>query len=486
MVRKATLDIATLLTLGPEKLARLVLDETVREAGFRKIVKAALAATDGPEAVAKLIDRRLAALEKAKSFIDWQKARAFRDDLAATLETIAGELATASPAMAVDRLLRFLATHDSVFERVDDSSGQVQTVYRDAVDAIGALAPKLSPREADSLPETIMARLGQSTYGYLVEVAQGVTGHLPPEALTRWDAVLDAGLREHAANVPKTRAGFDVSPLRQWSVVRQAIAEARGDLDGFIVLEASKHPNLQDTLEIAERLLAAGRAEEALDWVRRRRSDGLRMMTMDDLADGAAPRDPFATQRTLLEALILDQLGRRQEAQMLRWKSFEESLDPKILRAHVDALADFEEFDVLDRAFAHVLASPQAYRALVFFLEWPRLDHAAALVAARAKDWDGRHYDLLAPAADALEAAHPLAASILLRSLAEAILDRANSKAYPHAARYLGRLDALASRVGPGDWTHGVIAHESWRAGIAQKHARKSGLWALLPKFHQA
>lgn len=70
MARKAALDIKSLTALGPDRLARLVLDEAERDPAFRKIVKAALAATGGPEAVAKLIDRRLAALEKAKSHID--------------------------------------------------------------------------------------------------------------------------------------------------------------------------------------------------------------------------------------------------------------------------------------------------------------------------------------------------------------------------------------------------------------------------------
>ena len=85
MVRKAALDVETLKALGADRLARLVLEEAERDASFRKIVKAALAATKGPEAVAKLIDRRLAALEKARSVIDWQKERSFRADLAATL-----------------------------------------------------------------------------------------------------------------------------------------------------------------------------------------------------------------------------------------------------------------------------------------------------------------------------------------------------------------------------------------------------------------
>lgn len=140
MARKPALSIETLTELGAEKLARLVFDEAERSAPFRKLVSAALAARKGPEAIAKIIDRRLGALEKARGFIDWDKARAFRDDLAATVATIAGELGDASPLMAAERLLRFIATHEPVFERVDDSSGYVQGVYYDGIAALGVKA----------------------------------------------------------------------------------------------------------------------------------------------------------------------------------------------------------------------------------------------------------------------------------------------------------------------------------------------------------
>lgn len=61
---------AKLKDLGTDKLAQLVLDEAERNAGFRRQVKAALAGKSGPEAIAKLIDRRLSGLSRAKSFIE--------------------------------------------------------------------------------------------------------------------------------------------------------------------------------------------------------------------------------------------------------------------------------------------------------------------------------------------------------------------------------------------------------------------------------
>ena len=62
MVRKSAASLDALILLGAEKLAQVILVEAEINPSFRKRVTAALASTKGPEAVAKLIDRRLAAL----------------------------------------------------------------------------------------------------------------------------------------------------------------------------------------------------------------------------------------------------------------------------------------------------------------------------------------------------------------------------------------------------------------------------------------
>src|ERR671913_1648806 len=103
MARRATLTSETLASLGADKLAKLVLDEVGRNAPFKKIVTAALAGAKGPDAVAAVVQRRLAALERARGFIDWEKRKAFAADLKATLAVITDELAPADPFAAVEQ-----------------------------------------------------------------------------------------------------------------------------------------------------------------------------------------------------------------------------------------------------------------------------------------------------------------------------------------------------------------------------------------------
>jgi hypothetical protein len=204
-------------------------------------------------------------------------------------------------------------------------------------------------------------------------------------------------------------------------------------------------------------------------------------MSTSDVADGRPPRDALSPQRTSLEARILETLGEKEAAQSLRWSAFEATLDAGSLREHLSALPDFEEFAVLDRAFSHVLASQHIYAALAFLIEWPRLDLAAMLVVSHRGAWNGAHYYVLPPVADALQHDHPLAAVILYRALLDDILARARSKAYPHAARYLKTLDALAERSDAEAASFGGIAsHADYRFGLQKAHGRKSGFWSLV------
>jgi hypothetical protein len=468
-----------LAALGVDRLARLVIDEVERNAAFKKVVAGALAGSKGPKAVVAIVDRRLAALKRARGFVDWDKSRAFAADLGATVQIIVEELGTTAPGLAAECLLRFIATHPGVFDRVDDSSGRIQDVYETAIEAIAPIVAGMTEEDRRLLPDLIGAQRADDSQGYWILLAQRVAPLLPADTLVAWDELLAAQHSSLPLHRPDVRDFTHDSRARELIAVRQAIAEAMGDLDGYIALEEAKPATSRDEVDIAERLTTAGRHEEALAWVRRPRKRRIGFMTHADVADGASVQDYGSKPRILLEARILDALGKRDEAQAVRWVGFETMLDTDLLREHVRHLDDFAEFEVLDRAFAHVTASPQQYRALVFFLDWPRLDLAADLVVAHRATWNGRLYDLLVPAAAALEVEHPLAATILYRALLDEILASARSAAYGHGARYLERLDDLAGDL-PDDAGTVVDTPATYREQLLKSHGRKSGFWALV------
>lgn len=479
MARQTALNEEALVKLGAEKLAGLVMEGAKRDAAFRKLVSAALASIKGPEAVAAIVDKRLAGLERAKGAIGWEKAKAFTADMAATLAIVVGDLAQADADAAIHRLLRFLSTADRVLQRIDDSSGRLDEVYRDAVLSVPGLIERLPAAERGSIPERLLPLALADDHGFLSEAIPEILSRLPKDAV----AHLDQRLAE-AARSPDFVMGDDKDWRKRVKTdrlirFRQAIADCRNDVDAFIDLEKSRADGRCDTMAIAERLTGAGRHRDALEWARKRQSSAVKYLSYDDFADGASPRDLHEIARTRLEVRILEAMGERAAAQELRWKAFEATLDAAMLRDYVAHLGDFEEFDALDKAFAFVLGSAQKYRALSFFLEWPRLDLAAKLVIERRDGWEGRHYEILSAAAQTLEADHPLAATILYRALLDDILARARSPAYGHGARYLAKLDALAAQK---DSSWPIDSPQSYRAALAKKHGRKAGFWSLVDK----
>ncbi|SEL02117.1 DUF6880 family protein [Xaviernesmea oryzae] len=483
MARKPVVNSEALCKLGAEKLAALIVVQAESDQVFRRIVSAALAGAKGPEAVTKLIDQRLAALEKARSRVSWRRTKTFAQDLQSILRMIDGELAPLSAPLAVDRLLRFIATNGVVFERLEDGSGLIDDLYQNAVDALVPLTERLDEADRLLLPDRIMARLEDDEDNYLLLILTAIARHLPEAALLQWDRQLEGQTKE----IRRRKGGrfehefFKSRLIDRLLTARQIIARARDDLDGLVALEAQKSPTLQDRLSVARMLYDAGRFQEALDWLRKPEDGRVRIMRREDLANGAGPIIAERLDRVALEANILTALGDKPAAQALRWTCFEETLEPEPLRGYIAALGDFEEFEALDKAFAFVSKVKSPYGALSFFLRWPRLDHAAALVLAHRGRWDGGFYELLASAAELLEESQPLASAVLYRALLDDILNKSRSAAYGHGARHLIALRHLDGVIPPEAYTQARMEpHAAYEAKLKQVHGRKYGFWPLL------
>ena len=265
----------------------------------------------------------------------------------------------------------------------------------------------------------------------------------------------------------------------QWREIRQHLALAQGNLDLFLEIEAAKPERQRDTLGAAERLRAAGRFAEALDWVRMGgRQHHVRLIGLEgeDLSD-----DSPAVRQTLLEAQILTDLGQPAEAQHLRWSVFAETLAPVLLSAHLKALPDFDDIEAEERAFPIALDHPDFMAALRFFLAWRRHDLAEKLIVQRRTEVSGKDWHVLPAIADQLQHEAPLAATILYRALLAEILAKARSKAYGHGAAYLAALERLASGSdGDPDRPTDLPLHAEFLAALRLDHGRKLGFWALV------
>ena len=397
-------------------------------------------------------------------------------DLETQHRAIVDQMAKADPAEALELLWRFTALANSVFERCDDSSGTVIGIFHAACRNLGeiAQAAKVAP---EILAERAFNALNENDYGQydgLIGVLSAALGPTGLEQLKVRFLELAKAPIERPKDKDRKVIGWgtggplyaDETAARQReSTIRlalQEIADAQGDVDGFIAQQSDKAKSVpRVAAEIARRLLEAGRSKEA--WSAINAVDENRLGWI-----------PFEWEEVRLE--VMEALGRKVDAQAFRWQCFERTLNSDHLRAYLKRMPDFEEIEAEERAMSYALGFPNVHQALVFLVSWPSLDKAAELVVQRAADLNGDHYEILTPSADALAAKHPLASTILLRAMIDFSLKNGRATRYRHAARHLSACASISAAI---PHFGAFETHDAYVTRLKAEHGRKSAFWDL-------
>jgi len=475
MASEKTLNAANLAALGAERLAELLLELATGDATAKRRLRLELASRSGGGDVAAEIRKRLAAIARSKSFVDWRKIRPLAQDLDMQRSAIMDHVAPTKPAEAFDLLWRLLEMAPSIYERCDDSNGTIGNVVATALEDLGTVAGHATLAPA-RLTERVFAGVCANDYGQFDGLIALMAKPLGREGLETLKALFEGLAAKPPAKAPPGERhviGYGMGgPLYEDDYLARnhartvqsaltEIADALGDVDGYIArFSPEERANPAIAARIAERLLAANRAAEAMAALTGAEAEFRNGRHWPDW------------QRVRIEAL--DALGRSDDAQSERWAIFERTLNADYLRAYIKRLPDFDDEEAENQALAHVGQFPIFSQALAFLIDWPAPDLAAKLILARHGELDGNHYSLLTPAADALEQRHPLAATLMLRAMIDFSLTNARYKRYGHAARHLQTCAHLAKRIEDfGDHQ----GHDAYAAHLRQVHGRKTGFW---------
>jgi len=477
MARTKTLTADALAGLGADRLAALLLELAEADRDVAKRLQLALAAAAGPEAVAKQVRKRFAALRRSTRFLDWNQTRPLARELGDLRDVITADIAPSAPGLALDLIWDFLALAEPTHERCDDSNGDIGVQFSFAMDAIGEIAGHAKP-DPIALAGQVFAAIQDNGYGQYDGLIGALAPALGETGLDHLKAQVEA-LGETPVETPPEDAreviGWSPSgPVYRDTIDRSArastvrmaladIADARGDVDAYVAtLSEAARTMPRVALDMAGRYLAAGRAGEALG--------ALEAIAPDRLVFAGSEVDA-------MKIAVLEALGRSDEAQALRWAVFEARLETGALRDYLKRLPDFEDDEAERTALAHAASYPSAHAALAFLAGWPAVREAAALVEARLDEIDGEDFVRLPKAAEALEAKQPLAATLIRRKLVTFALEAARTKRYRHAARHVRECEGLSGAI--TDWK-GHADQDSWLDGLKAKHSRKSGFWKHL------
>ncbi|MBB4575212.1 DUF6880 family protein [Rhizobium lentis] len=475
MAAKTTLNAKNLEALGAQRLAELLIEISTGSAAHKRRLRMELAGSQGSTEVAREIRKRLGSIARAQSVIEWHKVKTVNADLEAQRSAIVTIVAADDPKEAFDLIWQFLAVADSIFHRSNSNDTAFIEMFHQACADAGVIASSAGIG-IDVLADKVFTALQDNDYGQYDPLIAEMVPALGKEGLERLKSLLvqwSNEAEEKPADADREILGWGGSgPIYQDEIYAkdrrltarmalQEIADAQDDVDAFIAQqpeETLRAPMV--AIAISDRLLLAGRAEEALR-----------------ILDGVDHRFemPFEWQEARAETL--EALGRREEAQAYRWQCFEQSLNVEHLRAFLRKLADFDDIEAEEKAFAFAHGFPDVHRALAFFLAWPAPADAAKLVSRRQAELDGDLYELMTPAAEMLQEKHPLAATMLLRSMIGFALDYGRSSRYRHAARHLAECASLAPHI---DDFGSALPHDAYIAELKRQHGTKHGFWSLI------
>jgi hypothetical protein len=385
----------------------------------------------------------------------WKLARPIASDLEPVLPAL-DQLIERGHAEAAEKVLRrFVEAADKGFDHIDDSYGYLGPLCQETVTLWGKAWARISPRDPLMLATLTFEGIHDNGYGLRDHMIRDFAAALGREGLLALKELLRA---EHRANLTKNLDDWKArEPLRHLANV----ADALGDVDMYI--EVQRQCGAADTyaLPIARRLLDAGRAAEALEYLDR--ADPSRSYFQGE-------KDDYTT----LKFKILHALGREGEAHTTLWDEFRRALDTAALDRLIAQTPDEKRQALLDDAVAVAEAHPQRLTAALFLVARGHAARAAKLVDAHPEKFDGGLYVTMLRLAESLQEEFAASAWVLYRALLLDILDEKRSKAYHHAADYLAIANELATRAGLADRQRELLDQ------LRQKHGRKYAFWGLV------
>ncbi|MFA6618005.1 MAG: DUF6880 family protein [Candidatus Neomarinimicrobiota bacterium] len=397
----------------------------------------------------KAVKKKISSLKRSKRFIEWKYAADFADDLEIILEEV--QACVSNPIEGVKIITSFFETDSSVFQRCDDSSGFIGSVYDNAMDLFVQYASECEDKKL--IVDILLKLLLKDEFGVRESLLESVTKFLPRASIrlmiTEFRKRADAEDEKYAKE----------KQFRFIEILARKIKDAK--LFEEIRLERSEEISRYSCIEIAEVYFESGNTETAHAWLKK------------------IPEDEvfLKGKKNALLLKIYKKQGNIEKQQEILNYYFVVSPSIHTLNDLLDLVGHDKKDDIIvpkvrEILNKHVLDTSDIY----FMLDLDKVDEAEAHLIKYHEQLDGDpYYDLLPLAKTMEKEKRYLCACLIYRSLLISILERAFYKAYQYAANYLKTLDKLSQNI--SDWK-GIIDHNSFKEHLVEKHGRKRSFWA--------
>jgi hypothetical protein len=356
------------------------------------------------------------------------------------------------PQAGVDALISFYKRDADIFERCDDSYGNVGDVFRMLAADLFVDYAKRCP-DKDKVSVQILELQEDDNYGVRDALIDNASKFLNERDLRQL-------INNIEQRIPRQE---EISRQRKWFYMIESLAKQIKD---GALFEQTRQRNWQNLngrayTEIAKVYFSSGDAVTAYDRLKKAVECG----TKDDY------------EYTELFREVCRALGKTDEVTKVSWDIFRRHRCTETLNELLVQIGEDKRAEVVYKEVDVIMASKELnITDAKFLIDVGEARCAQDYVVERREQVDGEQYYHLPPLAEHFEVKGLfLAAVVIYRALLEANLSKALSKYYSHSVRYLRRLDALAERV--NDWRM-IESHDLYIQKIRQQHGRKPAFWA--------
>lgn len=435
-----------LIQVGAEALADALLELAVHDDNAYEVVER-LIAPKGQNVVR--FQNKLASLRDSRQFYDWRRIGEFTTKLSQLLQDLkAGE---DDPAIGLDLVASFYEADGTIFEMCDDSCGSIGDIFRE--EAKDLFLDYASRATNEVVMNTILRVNRCDDYGIRDSLVYCASQCLPDAAL--YELVTKFQQQAQSASASDYNRNYAL-------LLIESLARQLKDPELFKNTRITSWGTLSTAafISIAEVYFDSGDSESALAW-------------LEKIEKG----DEFQADKrnALLKAIHKKQGDPEQLAALLR-AEFDALPSLETLNALLNVVGFDQKDAILKKTIDDIFQGERFHTwHAEFLITLDRIDLAADYVIKHGNTIDGSYYGGVLSLAKAFAATHPLAASLLYRSLVSSVLERGYTKAYPHGIKYLKRLDSLAKKM--VDWQT-TPSHENFKEQLFKSYSRKRSFWA--------
>lgn len=298
-----------LAALGAGALADLLVEEALDDEYLhaRLLALTSGASTDAAARFRQLEHAFDVAIDPG-GFVAWNEAYGFAQALEEVIATVERQLGSDRGVEIAAFCEHALRRVEAASDYVDDSNGELGEV-RERLEELHLAACREARPEPRELAERLFGWEVEGEWDTFYGAVERYADVLGQPGIARYRGLAEAAWADEPEVGPGTSRAWSSRRFRLAQIM-ESLTRAEGDLDALVAVLARDLSTPHRYLLIGEELLAAGRADEAIEWAKR----GL--AASDELAD---PRlVDFLCERYA-------ELGQHDQATQLAWQTLEQS-----------------------------------------------------------------------------------------------------------------------------------------------------------------